>query len=542
MTSNTIRTPWILWLGLSLILSGCNSPDEETGAQSIGVTVWNEQLELFMEYPQLQVRVPARFAAHLTNLKSFEPVTKGPVAFQFIGKQGLVKEVTLEEPTRPGVFIPEVTFENPEELTLKIRVQSPSFEGQIEVQCLVIYPHDAELSPVDKPEIEDDAITFLKEQQWELPFQSQRAGKQILWSSVSASGCIAPRSDRDALVVPPVAGRLWPPPQGLPLLGQSVTKGQLLGWIEPPLPVGEQIAIGSAQVQTGVSLAQLEERIAQTQAHLAQEQSKLELARQEEGRVRRLLAIEAVPVRRLELAENEIAIRTAALEAAKKSLESLSAVKDRINEKGQAVQQPDHRIALRSPLPGTVVEINVVAGAHVEPNQALFRIIDLSRIWIRADIYETDLLQVNTASGAAVQVPGLFSFEITERNGRLLTIGEVVDPQTRTIPVVWEISNPGHGLKVGMLVQVNIRTGEPVESLAIPDSALFQEENKSVVYVQVAGETFARRIVKTGITDRGWVQILSGLSEGERVVVEGGYEVGLAARSTSLPVGEGHVH
>ena len=235
-------------------------------------------------------------------------------------------------------------------------------------------------------------------------------------------------------------------------------------------------------------------------------------------------------------------IQEAALEAAKRSLESLSAVRDRVNEIGEVVEQPDNRIALSSPVSGTVVQVNATSGAHVEPNQTLFRIIDLSRIWIRADIYETDLPQVAATRGASVEVLGLVPFEITEYNGRLLMIGDVVDAQTRTIPMVWEISNPGRRLKVGMLVQVRIRTGEQVKTLAIPESAVFQEENKFVVYVQVAGETFERRIVQTGIKDRGLVQIVGGLSAGERVVIEGGYEVGLAARSTNLPTGEGHVH
>ena len=140
-----------------------------------------------------------------------------------------------------------------------------------------------------------------------------------------------------------------------------------------------------------------------------------------------------------------------------------------------------------------------------------------------------------------MEVPGLPPLEITGQSGRLLTIGEVVDPHTRTIPVIWELANPDRLLKVGMLVRVHIRTGEQVRTLAIPESAIFQEDNKLVVYVHAAGETFDRRIVQTGIEDRGLVQILSGLSLGERIVVEGGYEVALAARSSGLPA-EGHVH
>ena len=528
---------------MSLILSGCSASnqDAEAEAESIAITVWTEQFELFMEYPQLQVGLPARFAAHLTHVKTFEPVVKGPVVFEFIGERGVVKRVAVEAPIRAGIFVPEVTFETPGEMTLRVHVQEPPLGGEIEVTSIMVYPQDSEVPPLEEPDFQGDQITYLKEQQWKLPFRAEPAAEHLLVDSISASGRILSKPNWDALIVPPIAGRFSPPANGLPVLGQNVDTGQLLGWIEHPLAATELAAMGSAQVQTGVSLAQLEERIAQAEAGFAEAQSKLELARQENARVGRLHAMQAVPERRLELAKNELVIREAALEAARKSLNSLSAVKDRVDERGKAVEQPDHRIALRSPISGTVVEVNATSGAHVESTQTLFRIIDLSRIWIRADIFETSLPGVRATTGASMEVPGLPPLEITGKNGRLLTIGEVVDPQTRTIPVIWEMANPERLLKVGMLVRVHIRTGEQATTLAIPGSAIFQEENKSVVYAHAAGETFDRRIVQTGIEDRGLVQILSGLSLGERIVVEGGYEVALAARSSGLPA-EGHVH
>jgi len=543
MSLNRIRTLWVLWLGMSLILSGCGSSnqDAEAEAESIAITVWTEQFELFMEYPQLRVGIPARFAAHLTNLETFEPVVKGTVVFEFIGEREVVRRVTVEEPIRPGIFVPEVYFETPGEMTLKVHVQDSSSEGFIEVKPIIVYPLDTELPPVAEPDFQGDPITYLKEQQWMLPFRAEPVAEHLLVDSISASGRILSKPNWDALIVPPIAGRFSPPANGLPVLGQNVDTRQLLGWIEHPIPASEQAAIGSAQVQTGLSLAQLEERIAQAEAGFAEAQSKLELARQESERVSRLHAIQAVPERRVELAKNELVIREAVLEAARKSVKSLSAVKDQVNEQGEAVGQLDHRIALRSPISGTLVEVNATSGAHVESDQTLFRIIDLSRIWIRADIFETVLPRVREITGASMEVPGLPPLEITEQSGRLLTIGEVVDPQTRTIPVIWELANPDRLLKIGMLVRVHIRTGEQVRTLAVPGSAIFQEDNKSVVYVHAAGETFDHRIVQTGIEDRGLVQILSGLSLGERVVVEGGYEVALAARSSGLPA-EGHVH
>jgi multidrug efflux pump subunit AcrA (membrane-fusion protein) len=124
----------------------------------------------------------------------------------------------------------------------------------------------------------------------------------------------------------------------------------------------------------------------------------------------------------------------------------------------------------------------------------------------------------------------------------LVAIGEVVDPETRTIPVIWEVSNPRRELKIGMLTRLDIGTGQDLETLAVPESAVFLEENKDIVYLQVGGESFVRRIVTTGIEDRGWIEILGGLEAGERVVVKGGYEIALVSRSAEGAAAHGHVH
>ena len=172
-------------------------------------------------------------------------------------------QVTIEEPTRPGIFVREITFETPEGFTLKVHVQDPSSKGTLHVNSLIVYRQDAELPPVEEPEVQGDPITYLKEQQWRLPFRTEPVTEQLLVGSISVSGRVLPKPNWDALIVPPIPGRYLPPPNDLPVLGQSVRKGQLLGWIEPSMPASEQTAMGSAQVQTGVSLAQLEERIAQ---------------------------------------------------------------------------------------------------------------------------------------------------------------------------------------------------------------------------------------------------------------------------------------
>ena len=145
------------------------------------------------------------------------------------------------------------------------------------------------------------------------------------------------------------------------------------------------------------------------------------------------------------------------------------------------------------------------------------------------------------AASALVQLPDGSQIEVGKGSDRLLLMGDVLDPETRTFPIVWEVANPDRRFKVGLLLGIQVFNAQTVQGLAVPDAAVFREENKAIVYVHAAGETFDRRIVETGPKDGGLIQILKGLSEGERVVVEGGYEVALAARASSGS-GEGHVH
>ena len=120
-------------LSFFLISGSCRTEDpggEGDEAETVTVTVWTDSFELFLEYPQVRVGEPVHFAAHLTDLNTFNPVRMGPVAFQFLEKQELLQEVILEEPLRPGIFVPGLTFERPSSLTLLLIVGSGSSSGR----------------------------------------------------------------------------------------------------------------------------------------------------------------------------------------------------------------------------------------------------------------------------------------------------------------------------------------------------------------------------------------------------------------------------
>ena len=93
-----------------------------------------------------------------------------------------------------------------------------------------------------------------------------------------------------------------------------------------------------------------------------------------------------------------------------------------------------------------------------------------------------------------------------------------------------------------MYAEVFLKAGEQYEYISIPESAIISEDGLQTAYVQTEGELFEKRIIKTGITDNGYVQIINGLEIGERVVTSGAYQVRLAALSPESAIGQGHVH
>jgi len=103
------------------------------------------------------------------------------------------------------------------------------------------------------------------------------------------------------------------------------------------------------------------------------------------------------------------------------------------------------------------------------------------------------------------------------------------------------VKNPNNRLRVGQSVNLYVETARAEEALALPNEAIVEEGGRPVAYVQLGGETFEKRELTLGIRDGDWVQVLSGVKEGERVVTKGAYAVKLASMSSAIP-SHGHAH
>jgi cobalt-zinc-cadmium efflux system membrane fusion protein len=175
--------------------------------------------------------------------------------------------------------------------------------------------------------------------------------------------------------------------------------------------------------------------------------------------------------------------------------------------------------SLNSPIDGIVVERNATVGASVGTDANLFKIIDLSRVWIDADVFEKDLPRVRPGQEVKLKVT---AFPESTFSGKVILINSVLDPETRTVKVRTEVANPDGRLKPDMFANVQIITDVNRAAISIPQSAVLNDEGKTIVFV-ADGDGYKKRQVQAGIRNNDRVEIVDGLSAGDKVVVKGNY-------------------
>jgi multidrug efflux pump subunit AcrA (membrane-fusion protein) len=125
-------------------------------------------------------------------------------------------------------------------------------------------------------------------------------------------------------------------------------------------------------------------------------------------------------------------------------------------------------------------------------------------------------------------------------NGKIVSFGKSTNANSPFLPITFEIDNIGN-LVSGSVAEVFLKSSAIPNALIIPVSALMEEQGNFYVYVQLGGESFQKREIKIGASDGEYVQVLSGIAEGERVVTKGAYQIKLSSASGELPA-HGHEH
>jgi RND family efflux transporter MFP subunit len=493
-----------------------HEPDVHQGLEAISVTLWSERSELFLEYEPPVVGREGKFAAHLTSLPEFKAVTEGSMVLSLRMEDGASISARAEAPSNPGIFRLALRPVQPGKCSLHISVTGAQVTEEIDGGACEVFANEHAAQSASSTEATQGArIAFTKEQQWKTDFATALVSERSMKESVLANAEIRPVAGKEARLTASATGRVTLASQ-VPVIGMSVQSGQLLASISPRLSVGGDRASLDAEEQA----ARAELTAAETQA----------------ARAERLLQEEAIPKRNVEEAQARVQVARSRLHAAQGRLAQYSIGAQGLRAAGRNAFQ------IRSPIQGTLVATSVATGESVEEGALLFTVIDLTRIWLEARIFEPDIPQVEKSESAWFTVEGYEEpFIVDAQTGRLVTVGRVVDPLNRTVPLIFELDNPQGKLRIGQFAKIGIHTGKETNVLAVPASAVIEDAGKRVVYVQAEGEAFERRPVVLGVRSEGWVGVLDGLSAKDRVVTRGAYELKLTAATGAIPQ-HAHVH
>ncbi|MFN7985460.1 MAG: efflux RND transporter periplasmic adaptor subunit [Vicinamibacterales bacterium] len=289
-------------------------------------------------------------------------------------------------------------------------------------------------------------------------------------------------------------------------------------YAEVSVPLRAQVvrlsAVLGQSVRTGDALATLQSGdLARARSEIATATSRVNLARQTFERRKALNAERIVPTREVQEAESELQSAEAAAAAARASLLALTGQDD---SPGNA-----NEFTLRAPLGGVIVERAAVLGQVVDPEKPIFKIANLSTVWLTVHAFERDavrLRQGETARITFAAIPGQ-TFQ-----GTVSFIGRTVESESRTVPVRIDLPNAEGRLRPGMSATAWLPVGnEQGVLLAVPAAALQRVRDRWCVFVPKDASSFEIRPVGRGRDLAGEVEIVSGLRTGEMVVVDGAF-------------------
>ncbi|TAK50819.1 MAG: efflux RND transporter periplasmic adaptor subunit [Gammaproteobacteria bacterium] len=199
-----------------------------------------------------------------------------------------------------------------------------------------------------------------------------------------------------------------------------------------------------------------------------------------------------------------------------------------------------HTLPLRSPANGIVMEKMARAGMRFMPGEPLYQIADLATVWIVANVFEQDLgavRQGQTASVAMAAYPG------RRFTGQVTFVYPTIQPDTRTARVRIELPNAAGLLKPELYGTVEIVAGDRVADVSVPESAVLDSGTRRVVLIDLGGGAFEPREVELGSRGDGYVEVLTGVAGGERVVVDGNFLIDAESNLRgALETLGGHAH
>jgi cobalt-zinc-cadmium efflux system membrane fusion protein len=322
------------------------------------------------------------------------------------------------------------------------------------------------------------------------------------------------------------------------LLGELAVDQRAYAEVGTPAPARATrlVAAVGDSVKAGQLLVELTSpELGHARADLASAESRIALAERALTRKRELAAEKIVPLREVQEAEAELAGAQAARRSARATLAAFG-----IDPATPAGEGPDaSHFGLHAPISGIVLERTASLGRMVDPTTPLFRIANLSTLWLTVQAYERDAVRIASGATANLSFPALPGQNF---RGRVTLVGREVSKESRTIPVRIEVANTSGVLRPGMSASAAVPVGAAEgRMLTVPVAAVQRVRNEWCVFLPKEKEPGAYEIRKIGRgRDLGnEVEILSGLEAGDKIVVDGAF---LLKSQAERGAGGGHGH
>ena len=476
---------------------------DDEGPEPVALTLWSATHELFVEFDPLVAGKASGYHAHVSRISDNAPATAGRFAVRFEHGGKAAGEVAVDKVARQGIFIPKgASPKAPGTYRLVFTYESGKERSRWDAGDVTLSKKAAELS-----EQTEGTIAFLKEQQWQIPFATRLPQKGRIAHEVALPATVGPDPSLVSTVSAPSAGSvLWAGEAGPSVIGMEVKRGQLLGRLIPAA-APEHVSTLQLQIQRG-----LIER---------------DLARKTLTRLQGLAKEGLVPARRVTDARAALGAAEAALKAARLRTGQL---------RGRKVAP----LPLLAPAAGTLVEVHVTDGHQAASGQVLAHVATEGRVLVKAAVFSLDLTRLSDIRGARLLLPGRDQeLALNEKVARLLTRRVVIDPDTLTAPVVYQVDNRSGLLRIGEPAELRIAAGDAAEHLTVPAAAVVEVNTRPYLFAMRTGESFARLPVKLGPTDGKRVAVLSGLTATDRVVATGAFDVYAASLAGAV---ESHRH
>ena len=307
-----------------------------------------------------------------------------------------------------------------------------------------------------------------------------------------------------------VAGQIDFDEQALTRIGASVT-GRI---------TQINASLGS-EVKKGDTLASINSsELSNSQLAYLKARSEKEFHRRTVQRAKTLFEADVISAAELQRRESEYEVASAQTRAAQDQLRVLG-VNMRALEELASTGAIDSVSSVVATIKGVVVERKVTTGQVVQPADVLFTVADLSRVWAIAQVPEQQVAQVKVGQSVRIEVPALQNEKLV---GKLIFVGQTVNPDTRTVLVRTELDNSSGRLKPSMLASMLIESA-PKKQLVVPNTAVVRELDTDYVFVEEKTGVFRLKPVRLASEHDGQRVVLDGLRQGMKIVSDGAFHL-----------------